>query len=208
MNTLFRPNPSPHQRHLPFGLISILEEMRRMGATDADLHRIIDMLSTRLTPDTSQQIDQDDEAAPMKRAALLISACLSTVNEILTPLKGTNVVIAGEFPPHLIEFLLSSLGSVVQFHPPSHGFGGPPHFRHLAPQGLRGITDLRDMPDDISAVIVHAVINGSKLLVSPLLPLLLQARPSIPRFVVEAHHAAPHHQWTVPYEGFTLLPLE
>ena len=85
-------------------------------------------------------------------------------------------MVAGEFPPHILDYLLDRPGSrVTQFHPPGPHGQLPPHFCHLAPHGLVGITSIQKLADiDAQMLLFEAFEDDNILLVSPYVPLALR----------------------------------
>lgn len=182
-----------------------------MGALPEDLHGVIDgFLAGVGAPDATARvtaIDPGRRVDPATRAQVLFEASDASRRDWIAGLRGKSVLAAGQFPPHLLEELLAGGIAVTQIHPPAHDGGIPPHFRHLAVYGMRGVTDLQDLATvRADVILVHGALDGSAVRVSSLVPIVLRLFPAAEVQVADADHLAPHMVFTLAGARFTRVP--
>lgn len=194
-----------------------IKELAAMGATEEDLHVVIDQHGAEMTAydtsDTPTARDPgrgtaDNPINPLDRAVAISQAYDVAEQLWRSSLRNKDIVVAGEFPPHFLEDLLADDVTVTQIHPAHEGHFGPPHFHHLASFGLRGITSLHELADaNCDAVMIHGAVIGNEVRVSPLVPIVLRMFPNAEKHLLQDDHIAPHMIVRVPYQGFRHIPF-
>lgn len=187
-----------------------------MGASQEALHEIIDqhvreMIEHGFDISTAHEFGQGTEAHPvdaLNRARAIAEALHESEDAWRSSLTGKHVLVAGEFPPHLLEELLDANIKVTQLHPAHDGDFDPPHFHHLAVYGLRGITSLHDLANiECDSVLVHGVEVGTEIRVSALVPIVLRMFPNAEKHLLSDDHIAPHMIARIPRNGFRRVSL-
>lgn len=209
-----------HREHAPANsLVERLVEIRDMGATEDDLHEVIDSYvfemkaltpSPGLAPTDPGRGTAERPVDALARARALSDDQTAAENAWRDSLIGKRVLVAGEFPPHLLEEMLYAGIRVTQMHAPTEHGDTPPHFHHLAPLGLRGVTTLQEITGaEFDALLVHGAVveGGAKILVAAIVPVVSRMLPHAERHVLESDHVAPHMLFHVAAEGFKHIPL-
>lgn len=188
-----------------------------MGATDTDLHEVIDhYLANAAGPDVSCALAaldpgrgaDDSPITPLARALALTEGSAQTANVWHDSLRGRDVLVVGEFPPYILEDLLADGISLTQIHPPHEGTRTPPHFHHLTPLGLRGLSSLQELAGvRCDVMLVHGAVVGDEVRVSPLVPIVLRMFPEAERHLAADDQVAPHMLVSVPHAGFRRVAL-
>jgi hypothetical protein len=181
-----------------------------MGASEADVHDVIDHHLAEIAGGDSDLMARDPgrgpEASPISavdRARAIADACHDAEDAWLASLRSKRLLVAGEFPPHMIEGLLAYGVDVTQIHPPHDGRFGPPHFHHLGPLGLRGLTTLLELAQiQVDVVLVHGAFDGKDVHVSPIVPIILRMYPDAERHLLLDDHVAPHMIARISGDGF------
>lgn len=210
------PHLRRHEAPPVSGLVRHLQELRWMGATDDDLHAVIDAhIQNDLEPATAAAMAAADPGrgtveepvTPIDRAFALFQAANQANAAWRESLRGKSVIIAGEFPPHVMDDLLDEGIQLTQIHPLDHEGYPPPHFYHHEPRGLRGISSLQDLaavPCD--TVLLCGAAAGDQVRVSTLVPIVLRMFPEADVQLLEANDLAPHMTAAVPDSGFKRVP--
>lgn len=146
---------------------------------------------------------EDLPVSALDRAAAISKACDEAEAAWRAALINKNILVAGEFPPHILEQLLAEDIAVAQIHPAHDGGFAPAHFHHLAPYGLKGFISLHDLAEiQCDIVLVHGTVIGSAIRVSPLVPIVLRMFPQAERYLLPDDHVAPHMIARTPHDGF------
>lgn len=187
-----------------------LEELRVMGAEDGDLHAVIDAFerigSRNGQAATAGEGEVHDD--PMQRALAIAAAYSNAVETFAEGARGKSIIVAGEFPPHVLEPLLRDGLTLTQLHPPSPHGDRPPHFHHLRTEGFRGVCSLAELDGkDYDMVLFHGHQKDGTLLVSPLVPIVFRLFPQAEHHLLEAEHVAPHMLIGIPDDNHSRLPF-
>jgi len=189
-----------------------------MGASDEDLHILIDGESERLI---SRATDRDDHQVvdagrgtaeepidAVRRAQFLFQHAWTTEHGWMTRLVGKRVIVVAEFPPHLLERMLKFGIDLTQLHPPTPDGDLPPHFHHLARQGLRGVVDFKALATEeaVEMLIFEGFRDSGDIFVSPLVAVTLRMFPGVKVAMLDAEHRAPHMAVRIVDHGFLCVP--
>lgn len=208
------PHLGPHHHgpgRKPSEMMRQLRELQAMGASDNDLHAVLDRYVTASGISTTDPGRGAPELAvnPFDRYRAVLVSVERAVDECLAALRNKEILVAGEFPPHLLDELLHDGAMVTQIHPLTHHGDKPPHFRHLARFGLRGLIDLQDLATtSFDIVLIHGSKNGDRVSVSPLVPIVLQMFQGAEIYLLDDDCFAPHMLVVITDSGFTPMPFQ
>lgn len=213
-------HPAPH-----FGELHRLSELSRWGAPEAELHVLIDeiVVRIRLNGTLSQVIEADPgrgtpdaSIGALDRAAALDTAWECVIEDAMAVRNGRTILVAGEFPPHILDVLLDH-ASVYQLHPTTPNGYPPPHFHHFYGRKFVGETRLEALVDiQFDEVVFEGISNQqpraeamdeSALYVSMAVPIVLKAFQESKRSVLEVERRAPHMIARVEDKNIARLPF-
>jgi hypothetical protein len=208
--------PPPHLRNAESGggLYRQILELKRMGASEEDLHALIDGEAERLSDRHDHPVDDpgrgttDKPVDSLSRARALSSHLKTSEDDWMERLSGKRVLVAAEFPPHLLERLLSFDIDLAQIHPPGPEGEIPPHMHHLARRGLRAILDFKTLADELADVVIfEACRDAGFVFVSPMVPVTLRMFQSAEIMMLDSDHRAPHMAIRIANPGFLCVPF-
>ena len=212
-----RPGHHPHERRDVGGFWDRLNRLKRMGATAEDLHEVIESeisgASDRAFQERIGAVDPGRTkngvtVDPLVRARVLDGEFDRASGEFFQSLAAKTILVAGEFPHHVIESVLHLGANVVQIHPPTPHGHTPPHFEDLAESGFTGITHFEELDNTtFDVVLFEGCVKGDELYVSALVKIALRLFPNCQVAVLEVHHRAPHMVVTIPGSGLFRLPF-
>ncbi len=198
------------------GLYCQVLELKAMGASDDDLHALIDNEAEQLISRTSNRPelgisdpgrgDRENPVDPMERARTLLRHARKAEQRWIGRLGGKEVLIVAEFPPHILHHMLRFGIKVTQIHPPTPEGDPPPHFYHLP--DLKGVLDFKGLAELTVDVLLFEGLRDADgvYYVSPIVPVALRMFPDAEVAVLNAHHRAPHMSVSINDKGFKCIP--
>ena len=213
------PHSSGHRRRYHgqgASILRIVLDLADQGLGAEELHNVIDQEIRSCVPQSEDGAIRSCDPGrgtpehpvnPFTRAAALESEIRQMGDRLVNHLGKQRVVVAGEFPPHVLDQLLDHpQSSILQIHPPGPHGHLPPHFHHLAGRGFQGATSLQKIVGlQAETVLFEAYAKGGLLAVSPFVPLVLRMFPNAKTLVLESEDRAPHMTEEIEDSGFQRL---
>jgi len=215
---LHRHPPHHHRHHLPGGgpicrLIQEVGPFATLGDAYGFLDEVLDEASLRTGIPRIDLGGENAAEAPrahgLMRSALEADAKLhDAARHWLLQRSGERVMVAGEFPPHLLYLILTFGATVAQCHHLDHRGNLPPHFGHLATYGLEAVVALDEVDlASYSIVVFRGFIDENRVWCDEIASSLLSRPIPTPVQLLAADHIPPHFTACIDDAPYARVPI-
>jgi hypothetical protein len=144
---------------------------------------------------------------PMHRALEADAKLQEAARNWLLQRSGERVLAIGDFPPHILHQMLAVGGQVAQCHHLDHHGNLPPHFRHLAPYGLKPVS-IHDVEfSSYSLVVFRGFVEGNSVWCDETASSLLSRPIATPVQLLAGDHVPAHLTVCVADAPYVRIPI-